>query len=150
MPSWGMRRRRNRCCWERRLRGLPKPALTNTRRTVGAAQVDALALPQQFGEMSVVGAGIAIAGQLHHGSGGRLRDGVMGPASSVSVGQCGRTVVAVSGEETLGVAFAHSHNLGSLGDGKMVFQNAVEHLNPCLFSLIQCYIPHGDDISLNS
>ena len=35
MPSWGMRRRRKRCCWERRRRGLPMPALTRIRRNVG-------------------------------------------------------------------------------------------------------------------
>ena len=48
------------------------------------------------------------------------------------------------------MTFAHSHNLGSLGDGKLVFQNAVEHLNPCLFLLIQCHIPHGMTFSLAS
>ena len=45
-------------------------------------------------------------------------------------GQCGGTVLAVSGEETLGMTFAHSNNLGRLGDGKLMFQNTVEHLNP--------------------
>ena len=44
------------------------------------------------------------------------------------------------------MTFTHSHNLGCLGDGKLVFQNAVENLNPCLFLLIQRYIPHRDDI----
>ena len=44
------------------------------------------------------------------------------------------------------MAFSHSHDLGCLGDGKLVFQNAVENLNTCLFPLIQRYIPHGDDI----
>ena len=62
------------------------------------------------------------------------------------MGQCGGTVLPVSGEQTLGVTFAHSHDLGSLGDGKVIFQNAVENLNPCLFLLLQRYIPHGDDI----
>ena len=61
----------------------------------------------------------------------------MGTPSPVSVGQCGDTVPAVSGKETLGVAFANFHDLGSLGDGKVVFQNAVEHLDPGLFLLIQ-------------
>ena len=41
------------------------------------------------------------------------------------------------------MALAQSHNLGSLCDGKLVFQNAVEHLDPGLFLLIQCQIPHG-------
>ena len=44
------------------------------------------------------------------------------------------------------MTFAHSHNLGSLGHGKLVFQNAVEHLDPCLFLLIQRHIPDRDDI----
>ena len=73
----------------------------------------------------MVGDSVSIAGQFHYGSGGRLRDGVVGPSSSVSEGQCGRTALAVSGEETLGEAFTHSHNFGSLGGGKPAFQNAV-------------------------
>ena len=112
----------------------------------GTAQIDALAFPQQLGEMSMVGARIAVAGQLHHGSRSGFGDGIVGPAAPVPVGQCGRTDLAVSREETLGVALAHSHDLGSLGDGKLVFQNAVENLNPCLFLLIQRYILHKDDI----
>ena len=112
----------------------------------GAAQVDALPFPQQLGEVAVVGAGVAVAGQLHHGSSGRLGDGVVGLSASVPVGQCSGTMLAVSGEETLGVTFTHSHDLGGLGDGKLVFQNTVEHLNPGLFLLIQLYIPHRDDI----
>ena len=94
----------------------------------------------------MLGAGVAVAGQLHHGSSGRLGDGVVGLSASVPVGQRGGTMLAVSGEETLGVTFTHSHDLGGLGDGKLVFQNAVEHLNPGLFLLIQLYIPHRDDI----
>ena len=112
----------------------------------GTAQVDALALPQQLGEVAVVCPGVAVAGQLHHGSGSDLRDGVVRSSAPVPMGQCGGTVLAVRREETLGVAFAHSHDLGSLGDGKLVFQNTVEYLNPCLFLLVQRYIPHGDDI----
>ena len=111
-----------------------------------AAQVDALPFPQQLGEVAVAGAGVAVAGQLHHGSGGRLGDGVVGLSAPVPVGQRGSTVLAVTGEETLGVTFTHSHDLGGLGDGKLVFQNTVEHLNPGLFLLIQLYIPHRDDI----
>ena len=39
-----------------------------------------------------------------------------------------------------------SHDLGGLGDGKLVLQNAVEHLDPGLFLLNQRYMPHRDDI----
>ena len=67
-------------------------------------------------------------------------------ASPVPMGQCGGAVPAVGSEDSLDLAFTDSHDLGSLGDGKLVFQNAVKHLNPGLFLLIQLYIPHGDDI----
>ena len=112
----------------------------------GTAQVDALAFPQQFGEVGVVCPRIAVAGQPYYRSRSSVMDGIAGPTASVPVSQCGGTVFAVGREETLGMTFAYSHNLGSLGDGKVVFQNAVEHLNPCLFLLIQRYIPHRDDI----
>ena len=44
------------------------------------------------------------------------------------------------------MTLAHPHDLGCLGDGKLVFQNTVENLYPCLFLLIQRYILHKDDI----
>ena len=64
----------------------------------GTAQIDALALPQQLGEMSVVGSGVAVAGQLYHGSRSGFGDGIVGPAAPVPVGQCGGTDLAVSRE----------------------------------------------------
>ena len=91
----------------------------------GTAQVDALALSQQFGKVSVVGADVMVASQLYHGCRSSLGDGVVGPPSPVPVGQCGGTVPAISCEEALGMALAQSHNLGGLGDRKVVFQNAV-------------------------
>ena len=59
----------------------------------GTAQVDALAFPQQLSEMSMVGARIAVAGQLHYGSHSDLRDSIVGPVAPVPVGQCGRTTL---------------------------------------------------------
>ena len=44
------------------------------------------------------------------------------------------------------MTLAHSHNLGCLDDGKVGFQNAVEHLNPCLSLLMQRHIPHRNDV----
>ena len=122
------------------------PALVRMRRTVGRLR----SMPSRSRNNSVkwlwACPGVAVAGQLHHGSGGRLRDGVVRSSAPVPMGQCSGTVLAISGEETLGVAFTHSHDPGSLGDGKLVFQNAVEYLNPCLFLLVQRYIPHRDDM----
>ena len=83
----------------------------------GTAQVNALPFPQQFGEVSVVGASVVVAGQLHHGGRGGFRNGVMGPPSPVPVSQCGGTVPAVRRQKAFGVTFTYSHDLGSLGDG---------------------------------
>lgn len=49
----------------------------------GPAQVDALAFPEQFGEVSVIGALVALGGQLHHRGGCDGRDGVVGTAAAV-------------------------------------------------------------------
>ena len=79
-----------------------------------------------------------------------LRNGVVRPSAPVPVGQCGGTVSAVRREEPLCIALAQSHNLGRLSDGHLVFQSAVQNLNPGLFLLIQCQIPHGMTFSLTS
>ena len=63
----------------------------------GTAQVNALAFPKQFGEVTMVGAGIVVAGQLHHGSRGSRGDSVVGPTASVPMSQSGAAVLAVSG-----------------------------------------------------
>ena len=116
----------------------------------GPAQVDPLPLPQQFGKVAVVGAGVILAGQLDHGSGLSFGHGVVGPTSPVTVGDRRGAVPAVGRQQALGVPFADSHDLGSLGDGQVVFQYAVEHFDPGLFLLIQCQFPHGVTFSLNS
>ena len=91
-----------------------------------------------------------IPGQLDHGNLLGLEHGVVRPPSPVAVGDCGGAVLAVGRQQTLGVALTESHNIRGLGNGKVVFQYAVEHFDPCLFSLIQLYIPHGMTFSLNS
>ena len=45
------------------------------------------------------------------------------------------TVSAASSQQALGVASAQFHHVGRRGDGKLVVQNAVEHLSPGLFLL---------------
>ena len=98
----------------------------------------------------MVGPRVVVAGQLHHGGRCGLGDGVVRPTAPVPVGQCGGTVSAVSGEQTLGMALTHSHDHGSLGDGKLVFQDTVEYLDPGLFLLVQCQILHRMTFSLTS
>ena len=112
----------------------------------GPAQVDPLPLPQQLGEVAVVGAGVAVAGQLDHGGRRVFRHGVVGPPSPVAVGQGGGTVLAVGRQKALGVAFTDSHDLGCLPYRKVVLQHGVEYLDSCLFSLFQCHFPHKGDI----
>ena len=55
----------------------------------GPAQVDALPLTEQFGEVGVVGALVAAGGQFHHGVRLGRRDSIVGTAATVTVGQRG-------------------------------------------------------------
>ncbi len=115
------------------------------------AQVNTFPLRQRFGEVAVVEAGIFLTGQDdHRGGGGGFGYGIVRPSAPVPVGQGGGTVSAVSGEETFGMALTYSHYLRSLGDGKLAFQNTVEYLDPGLFLLVQCQIPHEMTFSLTS
>ena len=57
----------------------------------GPAQLYALPLPEQLGEVGVVGALVALCCQLHHRSGLGGQSGVVGTAAAVSVSECGGT-----------------------------------------------------------
>ena len=70
----------------------------------GPAQVDALALPEQHGEVGVVGALVAVGGQFHHGCSLGGRDSVVGTAATVTVGQCGGAILAISRQQPAGMA----------------------------------------------
>ena len=83
----------------------------------GPAQVDPFSFPQQFGQVAVVGARIAVAGQFHHSCRCLFGHGVVGPPSPVAVGHRRGTVFAVGRQQTLGVPFTDSHDLRCLGDG---------------------------------
>ena len=91
----------------------------------------------------MVGALIALRGQFHHGRSQHGRDCVVGTAAAVTVGQDGGALLAVAGQHPAGVSLTHPQKLGGLGDGRLVFQNGVQHVEPGLFSLVQCHILHG-------
>ena len=91
----------------------------------------------------MVGALIALGGQLNHGGSLRWRYGVVGTAAAVTVGEGGGTLLAVAGQHPAGVSLTHPQKLGGLGDGHLVFQNGVQHVESGLFSLVQCHILHG-------
>ena len=112
----------------------------------GPAEVDAFPFLEQFGEVSVVGALVTLGGQLHHRGSLGERDSVVGTAASVIVGQCGDALGTVGRQHPSGVAFTPSQQLGGLGDGHLAFQNGVEHVESCLFSLVQYHILHRMDI----
>ena len=65
----------------------------------------------------MVGTGVLVGGQLHHGCHSGFRYGIVGPPSPVAVGHCGGTVSAVGRKKALGVTFTDSHYLRGLGDG---------------------------------
>ena len=83
----------------------------------GPAQLYPLPFLQQLCEVAVVGASVAVAGQLHHGGRYGLGHGVVGPPSPVAVGQRHRTVPTVGRQNALGLPFTYSHDLRRLGDG---------------------------------
>ena len=93
----------------------------------GSAEVNALPLTQQLGEVGVVGALVALRRQFHHGGSLGRRDGVVGTAAAVAVGQGGDAMLAVGRQHPVGVALAHFQQLGDLVNGHLVFQNGVEH-----------------------
>ena len=70
----------------------------------GPAQVDALPFAEQLGEVGVVGALVAVGGQFHHGCSLGGPGGVVGTAATVTVGQCGRAILAVASQHPAGVA----------------------------------------------
>ena len=89
----------------------------------GPAEVDALPLAQELGDVGMVGALIALGGQRQParavwrcGDGGR---GCRGRARGA--------LLAIGRRHPAGVAWAHSQQFGGLGDGHLVFQNRVEH-----------------------
>ena len=81
----------------------------------GSAQVDALPVPEQLGQVSVVGAGVGGAGQLHHRVRLDVRYGVAWFAASVPVGECGGAFPPIGRQKSPGMAFTHPQELGGLG-----------------------------------
>ncbi len=55
----------------------------------GPAQVDALPIPEQLGEVGVVGSGVSGVGQLHHRVGLVVSSGVVRFTAAVPVSECG-------------------------------------------------------------
>ena len=81
----------------------------------GPAEVDALPVPEQLGEVGVVGASVGGAGQLDHRGCLIVRNSVAGSAASVPVGQCGGALLAIVRQNSPSMAFTHPQDLGSLG-----------------------------------
>ena len=79
------------------------------------AEVDALSVPEQLGEVGVVGPGVGGAGQLDHRGCLIVRNSVAGSAASVPVGQCGGALLAIVRQNSPSMAFTHPQDLGSLG-----------------------------------
>ena len=67
------------------------PALTRIRRTVGRLRSMPSRSRNNSVKVAVVCLGVAVAGQLYHGSGGRLRDGVVRSSAPVPMGPVQRS-----------------------------------------------------------
>ncbi len=98
----------------------------------------------------MVGSLVVSPGQLHHCRSLGLRYGNVGTAAPVAVVQGGRSLLSVSVQKPPVMALSRPGNPGSLANGDLVFQDAVEHVEPHQFPLLQCHILHGVMFSLTS
>ncbi len=98
----------------------------------------------------MVGARVALGGEAHDGRGDRLGDGVVGAAAAVAVGERLSATFPVGGEQPPRVALAEVHQGGGLPDRDLLGEDAVEHMEPGLFLLVQCHFLHGRTDSLTS
>ena len=80
----------------------------------GPAQVDALPISEQLGQVRVVGSGVGGAGQLHHRVRLVVRHGVAWSAAPVPMSKCGGAVPPVGRQESPGMAFTHPQDFGGL------------------------------------
>ena len=81
----------------------------------GPAEVDALPVPEQLGEVGVVGASVGGAGQLDHRVRLVVRHCVARATAPVPVGKCGGAFPPIVRQKSPGMAFTHPQDLGSLG-----------------------------------
>ena len=81
----------------------------------GPAQVDVLPVPEQLGEVGVIGANVAGAGQLHHRVGLYVSNGVAWFTVAVSVSECGGAFPPIGRQKSPGMAFTYPQDLGCLG-----------------------------------
>ena len=116
----------------------------------GSAQVNALPFAEKFGQVAVIGPGVLGAGQPHHRVSLGFLDGVVRPTASITMDQSCCSLLSVGLEEPPGVSLGYPENLGSLGNGDLVFQDVVEHVQSRQISLFQCHILHGWTFSLTS
>ena len=92
--------------------------------------------------VAVVETGGFPAGQDHRGTSDILGDRVAGLAAAVAVGQHGGPIPPVGRQDSPELAFADPEKFGCLDLGQLIFHHAVEHLESCLLSLVQCHILH--------
>ena len=100
-----------------------------------ASYVYAFAFPQQLAHMRVVGPRIPRARQMQHSGLRCLRYRVGRSTTSMTVGECGCSILPVCRQYAPGMACAHSHQRRCLLYRHMLRQQTVEYLKPCLFSL---------------
>ena len=105
------------------------------------AHVQALVLPEQLGEVSVVRSRVAGAGEAHHGRGDIGRDGVVRTAPAVAVPQRGGSARTLGGEEPTDVAFADAQDLCGLRGPQISGHHPVEYVASCFFGLLHLSPP---------
>ena len=100
--------------------------------------------------MAVVEAGVFLAGQDDRGGSDILGDRVAGLADPVAVDQRGGPIPPVGRQDSPDLPFADPRKFGRLSPGKLIFHHAVERLESCLLSLVQCHVLHRRTFSLSN
>lgn len=93
-----------------------------------SAEVDALPFPQEFGEVSVIGAWVVSPGQVNDSRSQLIWDSIARLASPMATGQSGSSLLVISRQNAPGVALGDAHRLGCLVHRKPVFQHVVQYL----------------------
>ncbi len=114
-----------------------------------AAQVNTLPLRQHFGEVAVVESGVLVAGRDDRGGSDIFGDRVARLAAPVAVDQRGGPIPPVGSQDSPELEFTDPQKFRRLSPGKLIFHHAVEYLELCLLSLVQCHILHGRTFSLS-
>ena len=106
------------------------------------AQVNALSLREILHQVVVAEADVFLAGQVYHCDSDIPGNGVSRLAAPVAVGQSGGSIPPVGRKDSAELAIPDPQKFGRLSPWQSKFLHAVEYLETCSLSPIQCPVLH--------